>query len=119
MDLFNFLAGIWEWDIPRLENVEELKDKGNYKEETVEKDGRTIKRISFESFDGSTKFFREETVRKGFEKYLKVNDLRNQLNHLIHEQKFEDAAKIRDELKTLKAELKAEKETKKLASSKA
>jgi hypothetical protein len=108
-----FFRDLWNWDIPELEDVSQLKDKGEYSEETEERDGLVIKRIRFTGTDGS-RIYREVSTPKGLEKYQQLWDIQSRLQRAVREENFSEAVKLKDERDALKKELPALNKPKKL-----
>lgn len=88
----------FDWDF-KLPSKEEMKTKGKLVEETKEEGDFVTTSIHYESFDGFTKISRVETIPK---KKQKVLSLQEKLQQAIANENFEEAIKLRDELKGAK-----------------
>lgn len=88
--LFNAFQ-IPQIDTDKLLKEEEVFDKGEY-DLIVEK---------WKDEDGKVMYSKKEVRPKGWEKRLEIADLKKQLAQAVKDEKFEDAAKLRDQIKQL------------------
>lgn len=78
--------------------------KYNKTEESGESETTTWKSESWQSEDGKVKYFKKVIDYTPKKKEISVDDLKLQLDEAIKTEKFEEAIKLRDQIKKLKGE---------------
>ncbi len=106
-DLFSLTSKNMFSDFSKMENDKNFpKDNDNRYNKTVEEtetDTHIIKKETWVSTDGASKFTRTYSESKSQKPKIDVNVLESQLKEAVEKEEFEKAAQLRDQIKKLKS----------------
>jgi len=104
-NLFDLFGGLELFETPGFSSPDELFKDVKYQkvEESGEDSNFSWRSESWKSDTGEIQYYKKVYTTKGFkEKTPDLKDLQKKLQSAIDTQRFEDAAKIRDQIKSIK-----------------